>query len=385
MNRRSAAVALAGFTSFINLYTPQAVLPQIADSFGVDDAHTGQTVTAALVAVALVAPFAGAISDRVGRKVLIAGACLLLSVPTLLVATAQSLEALLVWRFLQGLLLPFIFTVTVAYLGEEVQGAEGLRLAGLYSIGCILGGFGGRFVAGIAAELAGWRAGFASISVFTLAAGLAVLVLLPRELRFRPQRGGVRAQLALWRDHLGNAPLMGTCAIGFLMLGSNVAVYTFVNLYLSAEPFLLGPAATGFVFAVYLVGAATTALATRLAIRFGRRTTLLLAAGLAACGLGLTLMPALAAVVAGLALVSGGLLAVQTLSLGFIGVAVTQGRSAAVGLYVTVYYVGGALGGVVPAPVWQAAGWPGVVVLVLPALACLAALGWRFWPGAAPR
>lgn len=385
MNRRSAAVALAGFTTFINLYTPQAVLPQIADSFGVDDAHTGQTVTAALVAVALVAPFAGAISDRVGRKLLIAGACILLSVPTLLVADARSLEALLAWRFLQGLLLPFIFTVTVAYLGEEVQGAEGLRLAGLYSIGCILGGFGGRFVAGIAAELAGWRAGFASIGAFTLLAGLVVALLLPRELRFRPQRGGLRAQLATWRDHLGNARLMATCAIGFLMLGSNVAVYTFVNLYLSAPPFSLGPAATGFVFAVYLVGAGTTALATRLAIRFGRRATLQLAAALAASGLALTLVPTLGAVVAGLALVSGGLLVVQTLSLGFIGVAVTQGRSAAVGLYVTTYYVGGALGGVVPAPLWQAAGWPGVVALVLPGLALLAALGWRFWPGSTGR
>jgi hypothetical protein len=84
-------------------------------------------------------------------------------------------------------------------------------------------------------------------------------------------------------------------------------------------------------------------------------------------------------------MLSGGLLMVQTLSLGFIGVAVTQGRSAAVGLYVTVYYVGGSLGGVLPAPVWQAAGWPGVVALVLPALALLAALGWRFWPGSTAR
>lgn len=381
MNRRSAAVALAGFATFINLYTPQSVLPQIAESFGVDDAHTGRTVTAALVAVALVAPFAGTISDRVGRKALIAGACLLLSVPTLLVASAQSLEALLAWRFLQGLLLPFIFTVTVAYLGEEVQGPEALRLAGLYSIGCILGGFGGRFVAGIAAELAGWRAGFVAIGIFTLAAGVAVALLLPRERQFRPARGGLRAQLATWRNHLGNARLMATCGIGFLMLGSNVAVYTFVNLYLSSPPFSLGPAATGFVFAVYLVGAGTTALATWLAIRLGRRATVQIAASLAAGGLVLTLVPSLAAVVAGLAMVSGGLLVVQTLSLGFIGVAVTHGRSAAVGLYVTVYYVGGALGAVLPAPVWQDAGWPGVVALVLPALALLAALGWRFWPG----
>ena len=383
--RRRVAVCLAGFSSFLNLYTPQAILPLIAGEFGVDVALTGRTVTAALVAVALVAPFAGAISDRVGRKRLIVGACLVLALPTLLVAGAQSLEAMLVWRFLQGLTLPFIFTVTVAYIGEETEEADSIRLAGIYGIGTILGGFSGRFVAGIAAELAGWRMGFAVIGAFTLLAGLAVAVLLPAERRFRAQRGGLRVQLATWRDHFGNARLMATCAIGFFMLFSNVAIYTFVTLYLTAQPFGLSPAAMGGVFAVYLVGAATTAVAARLAIRCGRRATLGLVVGLAAAGLALTLVPRLAAVVAGLAMLSGGLLVVQTLALGFIGVAAGHGRSAAVGMYVTAYYVGGALGGVVPALAWSAAGWGGVVALVLPALAGIAALGWRYWPSATAR
>ena len=378
--RRRAAVVLAGFATFLNLYTPQAILPLIAAAFGVDVADTGLTITASLVAVAVVAPFAGAISDRVGRKRLIAAACMLLSVPTLLVAGSQSLEAMLAWRFLQGLALPFIFTVTVAYIGEETDGADSIRLAGIYGIGTILGGFGGRFVAGIAAEIGGWRTGFVVIGVFTLAAGVAIAALLPREQRFRAQRGGVRAQLATWRDHLGNARLMATCGMGFLMLFSNVAVYTFVNIYLSGPPFLLSPAVMGGVFAVYLVGAATTALATRLAIRFGRRATLLMVLGLAAAGLGLTLVPVLAAVVVGLAMLSGGLLVVQTLSLGLIGVTVSHGRSAAVGMYVTTYYVGGALGGVVPALAWGVAGWAGVVWLVLPVFGVMAGLGWRYWP-----
>ncbi len=379
--RRRAAIVLAGFATFLNLYTPQAILPLIAAAFGVDVADTGLTITASLVAVAVVAPFAGAISDRVGRKRLIAAACMLLSVPTLLVAGSQSLEAMLAWRFLQGLALPFIFTVTVAYIGEETDGADSIRLAGIYGIGTILGGFGGRFVAGIAAEIGGWRAGFVAIGVFTLVAGVAIAVLLPGEQRFRAQRGGVRAQLATWRDHLGNARLMATCGMGFLMLFSNVAVYTFVNIYLSGPPFLLSPAVMGGVFAVYLVGAATTALATRLAIRFGRRATLLMVLGLAAAGLGLTLVPVLAAVVVGLAMLSGGLLVVQTLSLGLIGVTVSHGRSAAVGMYVTTYYVGGALGGVVPALAWGVAGWAGVVWLVLPVFGVMAGLGWRYWPG----
>ena len=383
MRRRAAAVCLAGFSTFLNLYTPQAILPLIAGAFGVEVALTGRTVTAALVAVALVAPFAGAISDRVGRKRLIVGACMMLSVPTLLVAGAQSLEAMLVWRFLQGLTLPFIFTVTVAYIGEETEGADSIRLAGIYGIGTILGGFGGRFVAGIAADLAGWRSGFVVIGVFTLLTGLAVAALLPAEREFRAQRGGLRAQLATWRDHFGNARLMATCAVGFFMLFSNVAVYTFVTLYLTAAPFGLSPAAMGSVFAVYLVGAATTAVATRMAIRVGRRATLGLVVGLAGAGLVLTLVPMLGAVVAGLAMLSGGLLVVQTLALGFIGVAAGDGRSAAVGMYVTAYYVGGALGGVVPALAWSVAGWAGVVAVVLPALAAIALLGWRFWPAAA--
>ena len=385
---RAGAVALAGFTTFLSLYTPQPILPLIADSLGVAEAATGGTITAALVAVALVAPFAGAISDRVGRKRLIVGACLLLAVPTLLAAGAQSLEALLLWRFLQGLALPFIFTVTVAYVGDEAKGADGLRLAGIYGIGTILGGFGGRLVAGLAAEIAGWRAGFVAIGLFTLAAGVAVAVLLPAERRFQPQRGGLRGLLATWRAHLGNARLVATCFVGFLMLFSNVAVYTFVTLHLAAPPFALSPAAMALVFAVYLVGAATTVVATRLAIRFGRRATLGLAAGLAGAGLVLSLVPSLVAVVAGLAMLSGGLLVVQTLALGFLGVAVERGRSAAVGMYVTTYYVGGALGGLVPALAWQAAGWPGVAALVLPAIAVMGVLGWRFWgepAGAATR
>lgn len=385
MTQRDAAVATAGFTNFLNLYTPQAIQPQIAADFAVNAAATGQTITAALLAVALVAPFAGAISDRFGRKRLIVGACLLLVLPTLLIATSASLEAMLLWRFLQGLTLPFIFAVTVAYIGEESSGAEGIRLSGIYGIGTILGGFGGRFIAGLAADAAGWRAGFWVIGLFTLAAAGLIALLLPPERRFVAQRGGLRSQLATWRGHFANAALRATCLVGFGMLFCNVATYTFVNLHLAAAPYALTPAQLGAVFGVYLLGVVTTALATWLAIRIGRRATLLCAVSLAALGLLTTLLPPLAAVILGLALLSGGMFVVQTLSLGHIGAIIPRGRSSAVGMYVTAYYIGGALGGVAPATLWHFAGWPGVVGLILPVLAAMAALAWHYWALATPR
>jgi YNFM family putative membrane transporter len=363
LDRVSLAAAAAGISTFLNLYTPQAVLPSLAATFGVPLARTGLTITASLLAVAFVAPFAGAISDAFGRKRLIVGAAMAVTVPTVLVATSPTLEWMLLWRFVQGLLLPFVFAVTVAYIGEECEGPAAIRAAGVYSSGAILGGFFGRFVAGIAAEFGGWRLGFLAAAALTGIAAVAVAILLPTERKFRPMRGGVGAMLRGWREHVGNRRLWGTCAVGFGMLFSVVATFTFVNFRLSAAPFNLSPGALGAVFTVYLVGVVTTPLATRLAVTIGRSRTAALAAAVAIMGELCTLLPTLPAVILGLALASAGLFVAQALGLGFIGVAVQRARSSAVGIYVSTYYVGGALGGVLPAGLWHRFGWPGCVAL----------------------
>ena len=82
--------------------------------------------------------------------------------PTALAAMAPSLDVLILCRFAQGLLLPFIFTVTVAYIADECPGAEGVRATGTYAMGTILGGFLGRFIAGWVGQFLGWRAAFAA-------------------------------------------------------------------------------------------------------------------------------------------------------------------------------------------------------------------------------
>ncbi len=380
VDRRDAGVATAGLCSFINLYVPQSILPTLADSFGVSPARTGLTITAPLLAVALVAPFVGTVSDRLGRKRLIVAACFALVVPTLLVANAASLEAMLLWRFLQGLLLPFIFAVAVGYIGDECPSAAGVRAAGSYALGTIFGGFAGRFIAGVVSEWAGWRTAFAAIAMLTMIGASAVAILLPRERNFRPLPGGVRAMLGTYAAHFRNLRLLATCGIGFGMLFVNVGMYTFVNFRLAAAPFSLTPGQLGMVFVVYLVGLVTTPVSTRLVLRIGRLPTFALAVALAIAGILSTLVPTVAGVIVGLAGASGGLFVVQTLSMGWIAANVRRAVSTAVGLYVSVFYIGGALGGIVPAGLWQVHGWPGVVVLlagVLLAMLLLAVLAWQ--------
>ena len=378
-DRRAWGVAIAGFVNFFNVYTTQAVLPQIAASFGVGVMEAGLTITLPLLAVACVAPFVGNISDRLGRWWLIVGAAFGMTAPTLLVALSPSLHGVLIWRFVQGLMAPFIFTVCIAYIGDEVRGSRSIRVAGAYSVGTILGGFSGRMVEGLVAAWLSWRTGFVVVAVLSLAGAILVALLLPRERHFTPLRGGVRASLASYLEHLRTPRLLATCVVGFGLLFCNVAGFTYVNFYLAAPPFNLGPAALSLVFSVYLVAAVTTSVATRLAVRIGRRVTLALAVVLAAAGLALTLWPRVAAVMVGLAAMNAGLMVTQALSLGFIAATTRRAKSTAVGMYVTIYYIGGSLGGMLPGTFYGRTGWPGVVALMGLVLAAMLASGVAYW------
>ena len=70
----------------------------------------------------------------------------------------------------------------------------------------------------------------------------------------------------------------------------------------------------------------------------------------------------------------------QAISTGYVTAIAKDGRSSAVGLYVTAFYVGGSMGALLPGLAWNAGGWPAciaMVVAMLAAMALIAALAYR--------
>src|SRR2546423_6978123 len=157
---RKIAVAIAGFCTFLTLYSPQGLFPALGGEFGVGAAEITPIRTASTLAIALTAPFTGAIADVLGRKRVIAAAMLAVVVPTIGAAFAPDVQALVAWRFIQGLLLPPIFAVTVAYIGDEWPPAQVAGVAGIYIAGSSLGGFCGRLGPGVLCDLISWRGAF---------------------------------------------------------------------------------------------------------------------------------------------------------------------------------------------------------------------------------
>jgi len=375
-DRRRAAVAIGGFCAFLDLYAPQAVLPQLAAGFQVSPAAAGGTIGITTLAVAMSAPFAGILSDRFGRKATIVAAALLLSLPSLALTLATGLGQILVCRFVQGLLIPAIFSPLMAFVVEEWGPGEAADVMGLYVAGTALGGFSGRFVTALVADSFGWRSGFAALTLATLLGAAALWAWLPsRQPAARQKRalGGLA-------DHLGNPLLLATFVIGSALLFSVTSTFTYVNFYLAQPPFLLTTAQLGMVFLVYPVGAFAATSSGWLVRHLGRRRAGAAAFAVACLGALLTLPASLAAVAAGLALLVIGLFVAQSAAVGFVGETARSAKGAAVGLYVCIYYIGGSIGAVLPGlTVWPAAGWPGCVALLVAVMTLAGILLWWAW------
>lgn len=378
------AVALAGFTTFLNLYAPQSVLPLLAQEFHAAPTKVSLTVTAPTAAVALIAPFTGVVADMLGRKPVIVAAMFALIAPTVMAGLAPNLDALVFWRFVQGLMLPPIFAVTVAYIGEEWPRAQALGIAGLYTSATSFGGFFGRFATGAVADAVDWRAAFTVLAALTLLFACLVAALLPRERHF-VRSVGLRAALVQMLRHFGNPQLVAVYAVGFGVLFTFVATFTYVNFILAAPPFGLSPTFLGLIFVVYLAGSLIAPFTGRWVARFGRRRLVTFTIGLWIGGLLITLIPSLPVIIAGLTVSAACGLLCQSISTGVVAVTAEHGHSSAVGLYVTCYYIGGSVGGVVPGLAWSVHGWPGCIATVITALVLMAVIVWRFWREAEAR
>jgi predicted MFS family arabinose efflux permease len=328
---RRIAVALAAAGAFLHLYAPQAVLPLMAREYGVGAADASLVITAGTLAVAATAPFTGALSDVLGRKRVIVAAMALLLVPCVMVALAPNVTQLIVWRFVQGLLLPPIFAVTVAYVGDEFSAAEATGVIGLYAAASAAAGFFGRFIPGMLVDHVGWRGGFLALAALAALCAVGVALLLPRERQFK-RATTLAASLKQMLAHLRNPRLLAIYAVGFGVLFNFIATFTFISFHLAAPPFDRSAAFIGAIFVVYLVGALCALWTGPMIAKFGRRNFVLGVLGLWAVGLLATLLPSVAAIVLGLLLCSTCGILVQASSTGFVAVTAQSGVSAAVGL-----------------------------------------------------
>jgi MFS transporter, YNFM family, putative membrane transport protein len=149
----------------------------------------------------------------------------------------------------------------------------------------------------------------------------AMWVWLPPDRHFTRAPGVLLPSPRAMLGHLSNPPLAGNLRRRLLRaMFTLIATFTYVNFYLAAPPFRLGTTALGLIFVVYLIGAVVTPVAGRAIDR--HRAPVHTGGRLqweAIGGISLTLVPHLAAVLAGLALTSTGVFIAQSAASSYVG------------------------------------------------------------------
>jgi ACDE family multidrug resistance protein len=160
-------VTLTGILSN-TLVTP--AIPDILADFDRSSQASGLLVAVGSLAGIVMAPIAGFLADRLGRRIVLTTTLLIFGVFGGLAALAPTFEVLLLARFLQGVGSAALVNLAVVLIGDNWTGLDRTRLIGRNSAILTIGLASLPLLSGVLTEAAGWRVTFA---IYTVALGTA--------------------------------------------------------------------------------------------------------------------------------------------------------------------------------------------------------------------
>lgn len=350
--------------TFATLYCTQPLMPVFSEEFSVSPAvaSLSLSVTTGTLSVSMIV--AAALSDSRGRKVVMVASLLLSALLALLVAASPGFLSLLGLRALQGVVLAGLPSIAMTYVGEEF-GEDSLGAAmGLYVGGTAIGGMAGRISTGVLADAYSSEAALAAIGVVGLLGAAWFSIGLPASENFCPRPLALGKLPQEYLRHVKDPGLLCIFGVGFLLMGSFVALYNYVGYLLVGPPFDLSQTAVGSIFVVYVMGTVSSALMGRLSDDFGQRGVILLGVAIMLVSALLTLSGNLYVVIAGVALYTFGFFGAHSVASAWVGQRAAGERAQASSLYLLFYYAGSSLVGTIGGLFWDPYGWYGVVFMV---------------------
>ena len=266
----------------VNLILPS--LPNIARSLDAEFALVSLSVAGYGIATAITEIFAGALSDRYGRRPVVLVSISIFIASSIGCALATDIRVFLIFRLLQASIAACFSVAMVIIKQSSGEGASASRM-GAVSMGWATAPMLGPLVGGILDEAFGWRSCFVVFAIL----GSIVLAFALRDLRDTGAPGEplrtTRRYLASYRLLVGSLRFW---AYGVCLAASMATLYVFF----AGAPIIAGKALggssarlgllmglvpAGFIFGSFLTG--------RFAARWGLGSTLVLGRFLTCCGL----------------------------------------------------------------------------------------------------
>jgi DHA1 family multidrug resistance protein-like MFS transporter len=246
-----ASLFLATATAQLGLGIISPILPLYAQTFAASAVEIGLVFTAFSVSRALLGPFVGRLSDRIGRRPLILGGLLVYTAVSVLYASAGSLWMLGAFRFLQGVGSVMVTPIAQAYVGDLTpKGREGRYMNAFYSSQFIGMAFG-PLLGGVIGSVWSYAAAFYVMGGLSLLSLLLVFLTVPVDQTAKERRWPKLKQITPLREVVSSDAVRAMLAYfitrGFWRQSFNA----FYPLY-AVVAFSVDEASVGLVLSTYM-------------------------------------------------------------------------------------------------------------------------------------
>ena len=369
---RNLAIALfATIISFSTLYIPQPMLPLLAEEFGVSAGQSGLLMTVAMLPLAFAPILYGYVLQAIPARLMLIIALSLLAIDQLCFFFVDEFWQLLLLRLIQGMLLPAIFTALMTYCASMVPQALVRRAMGFYIGATILGGFIGRLAGGVFASSFDWRTAFVVMGLMQILP-LLLLMRVDSDADINFSRLDAGSISRVFRNRNYRYMFIALSSVFFVFSGIlNIIPFRLQDIDPDVTPFLISMLYLG-----YLVGAPVSFFSDSIT-KWLKDDRIGLMLGLAVHGFGLVMLLFVAyqGLLVMMFFLAAGFFLIHALLSGLANHLAEEHKGVINGVYVSVYYLSGALGSWLPGYLYEGLGWD-VMIAIFLLILCIS--GWSF-------
>jgi YNFM family putative membrane transporter len=361
LTRNLVVALIATVIAFSTLYIPQPMLPLLAQQFGVSAGQAGLLMTLAMLPLAVAPVLYGYFLQAIPARLMLQVALSLLALNQISFVFADEFWHLLALRFLQGLLLPAIFTALMTYCASMAAPGMVRRTMGFYIGATIIGGFIGRLVGGVFASSFDWHTAFVVMGVMQLVP-LLLLSRVEADADINFARLDPRSVSRVLANRNYRFMFLSLATVFFVFSGIlNIVPFHLRDIQPDSTPLLISMLYLG-----YLVGAPMSFFSDSISRWLGdERKGLLLGLAIHGCGLVMMLFVALQGLIVAMFFLAAGFFLIHALLSGLANHLAQEHKGVVNGLYVSIYYFSGALGSWLPGYLYEGIGWHGMVLVFL--------------------
>ncbi|MEH2172240.1 MFS transporter [Nostoc sp.] len=349
-------MAIASGVCVANVYYNQPILKDIASSFQVSESEAGSISVLSQVGYGFGLFFLIPLGDKINKKTLIIS--LLLCLFCLLIAMTFSQNIVQVWILSVAIGITTVSAQVILPLAASIDRVTTGQTVGSIFTGILIGVLGARVFSGYIAECLSWRYVYGFSGVMILIVTVLLKIYLPNV--NNEYTGDYFDLLKSTLQQLKRFSLLREASlIGGLMFGVFCSFWTTLTFHLSGAPFNFQSDTIGMYGFVAIAGALMAPIFGKLADRGNSQRSLTISVSLVIVSLVIAKIASSSALAIAFAvlLLDVGVQAIQVTNVARIYTLDAQSNSRINTVYMTTYFIGGAVGTSIGLLCWHFGGW----------------------------